>query len=98
MRNAYPPNFHDLGMKAKEAAGWRCQGCGARQGEKHPATGSVVQLALCHRNHKPYDVAPGNLIVLCRRCHLNHDRDMHRRMRSRNLARKRGAGSGVLEI
>ena len=38
-----------------------------------------VILAACHRDHDPTNNAPSNLMALCQRCHLLHDRDEHRR-------------------
>ena len=53
----------------------RCEWCGARNHQPHPATGSRVVLTTAH----VYDRAPAaasllNLAALCQRCHLNHDR------------------------
>ena len=36
-----------------------------------------VVLAACHRDHNPRNSVDGNLLALCQRCHLLHDRDEH---------------------
>lgn len=38
-----------------------------------------VVLAACHRDHDPGNNRPANLLALCQRCHMLHDRDEHRR-------------------
>jgi hypothetical protein len=48
-----------------------------------------VILATCHRDHDPRHNAPNNLMALCQRCHLLHDRAYHRaRRRLRYLLRR----------
>ena len=69
----------------------RCEWCGARNHEPHPATGSHVVLTTAH----VYDRAPGaasllNLAALCQRCHLNHDRAQHLQSRRTNRDRANG--------
>lgn len=46
--------------------------------------GTRVILAAAHRDHDPTHNKPGNLVALCQRCHLNHDRTEH--LRRRRLA------------
>lgn len=38
-----------------------------------------VVLAACHRDHDPTNNRAGNLVALCQRCHMLHDRAEHRR-------------------
>lgn len=69
----------------------RCEWCGARNHEPHPATGSHVVLTTAH----VYDRAPSaaallNLAALCQRCHLNHDRAQHLHSRRTNRDRANG--------
>ncbi len=69
----------------------RCEWCGARNHQPHPATGSRVVLTTAH----VYDRAPAaasllNLAALCQRCHLNHDRPHH--LHSRRVNRDRANG------
>jgi len=35
-----------------------------------------VVLSACHRDHDPANNDPANLIALCRRCHLRHEREV----------------------
>lgn len=47
-----------------------------------------VVLAAAHRDHDPTHNRPTNLVALCQRCHLNHDRTGHlRRRRLAHMAR-----------
>ena len=69
----------------------RCEWCGARNHQPHPATGSRVVLTTAH----VYDRAPAaasllNLAALCQRCHLNHDRAQHLHSRRANKDRANG--------
>ena len=69
----------------------RCEWCGARNQQPHPATGSRVVLTTAH----VYDRAPAaasllNLAALCQRCHLNHDRAQHLQSRRANKDRANG--------
>ncbi|HYG84927.1 MAG TPA: hypothetical protein VD978_01580 [Azospirillum sp.] len=38
-----------------------------------------VSLSACHRDHNPANNHPTNLMALCQRCHMLHDRAEHRR-------------------
>ena len=98
MVNQYPPEWKAISRACKERAEWRCEWCGAEHGKPHHETGSKVVLTTAHLNHRPFDCRPENLRALCQKCHLAHDAAMHKRMRARNLARKAGRGSGVLEL
>ena len=51
-----------------------------------------VCLATAHRNHDLTNNWPGNLVVLCQRCHLLHDRVEHRRRRWLGLFRRKALG------
>lgn len=69
----------------------KCEWCGAANGFPHPITGSRVVLTTAH----VFDQAPEaasllNLAALCQRCHLKHDRDIHKANRQRNRDAKRG--------
>lgn len=46
-------------------------------------------LAAAHRNHDPTDNSPRNLLALCGRCHLAHDRPEHQRRRFVTLRQRR---------
>lgn len=48
-----------------------------------------VVLATCHRDHDPANNDAANLMALCQRYHILHDRDEHlRRRRLTYLARR----------
>ncbi len=51
-----------------------------------------VVLAAAHRNHDTSDNRGVNLIAVCQRCHMNHDRPEHKRRRWRTLFRRKAAG------
>ena len=51
-----------------------CEKCGAENHKPHPVTGKKVILTVAHLNHDISDNRPENLMALCQRCHLNHDK------------------------
>ncbi|MBX5451110.1 MAG: hypothetical protein IRZ24_13660 [Thermogemmatispora sp.] len=67
-RQRYPPNWAEISRAARERAGWRCQWCGAAQGEE--------RVSLAGKRDKQ-DCRPENLAALCQRCHLRYDIDEH---------------------
>lgn len=85
----YPANWKEISLSIRrDRANWRCEWCGAEQGQPHPLTGSRVILTVAHlgspwpdgrpgNKHDKMDVRPENLAALCQRCHLNYDRDDH---------------------
>lgn len=76
-RSLYPPDWEQISLAVKKAAGWRCENCGAEHGKPHPVTGSRVVLTTAHLDHDPANCARENLRALCQRCHLAYDRPMH---------------------
>lgn len=69
-----------------------CERCGAREGEQHPITGSIVRLGTAHLNHVPAGRGQDhdeNLMALCQKCHLDHDRSDHLSKRHENYFRNR---------
>ncbi len=89
--DAYPTDWVEIARGVKEAAGWRCQKCGKqcyRPGE--PVTDRRRVLTVHHRNHRPMDCRPENLIALCAPCHLRADAHHHARNARRTRARKTG--------
>lgn len=76
-RSLYPPDWEQISLAVKEAAGWRCENCGAERGKPHPITGSRVVLTTAHLDHAPANCARENLRALCQRCHLAYDRPLH---------------------
>jgi len=51
-----------------------------------------VRLAACHRDHDPRHNDPANLLALCQRCHILHDRAYHRARRRLRLLLRRARG------
>ena len=51
-----------------------------------------VVLATTHRDHDPTNNRSRNLMALCQRCHLMHDRQEHRRRRWLTLFRRKALG------
>src|SRR3972149_7308041 len=79
-RGRYPQDWRQISLRIRgERAGWRCEWCGAANGEPHPDTGSVVVPTGAHLNHRPEDCAEENLAALCQRCHNAYDAPMRRR-------------------
>lgn len=79
-RARYPKEWPLISLWVRLCAGWRCERCGAAQGEPNPDTGSKVALTVAHvLNDDPADVRPCNLKALCQRCHLTLDAKMHAR-------------------
>jgi len=71
----------------------RCEWCGAENYKPHPVTGSKVILTVAHVfDHRPENARLLNLAALCQRCHLNHDRFIHKTNRQRNSDIKSGQG------
>lgn len=108
-RKRYPSDWEQISLRIRgERAGWKCEWCGAANGEPHPDTGSKVVLTVAHlgtphadgrpgNKHDKLDVRPENLAALCQRCHLNYDRDEHVANAARTRRRKR-AESGQMEM
>ena len=85
-RDRYPADWEAISLALREAAGWRCEWCGARHGQPHPRTGSRVVLTVAHLGaptaadlaagrcwgdpHDKHDTRDCNLAALCQRCHL----------------------------
>ena len=76
-KHLYPPNWRELSMACKAAAGWRCQHCGIRHGarRKSKRTGKWYQVWL-HAAHKyladTFNPHP-HLLCLCPTCHGRRD-------------------------
>lgn len=62
----YPDNWDDIAYAAKQAAGWRCEHCGA---EHDPVFGYC--LTVHHLDRDPANCDLANLVALCQRCHLH---------------------------
>lgn len=92
-RHRYPPEWPVISHLVRWLAGWRCEWCGAENGQPHPVTGSRVVLTVAHvHDPAPENVDPRNLAALCQRCHLNHDRRHHLAVQAGNRRRKLAMG------
>lgn len=72
-----------------------CEWCGAKHGEAHPITGSVVVLTTAHvHDDRPEAASLLNLAALCQRCHNRHDAPARRA----GIKARREAGQMVLSL
>ena len=74
-RRKYPQEWEAMARACKEAAGWQCEECGAKQFELRTSrrgTPYLVYLHAAHVNHDPSNLAP-QLKALCVSCHGRHD-------------------------
>jgi hypothetical protein len=98
-RAQYPAWWPELAQDAKEAAGWRCAGCGALHGSLAVSQRNRfyrVVLAAYHLDHDPANPEL-RLAVNCQACHLRYDAFQRWRSRRRNL-RAQGVAAGQLEF
>ena len=94
-RDEYPDDWDEIATEVKEAAGWRCQTCGAqcrRPGE--PFDTHRRTLTVAHRDHNPLHCSPSNLIAECAPCHLRRDAGHH----ARNARRTRDLNRGQMRL
>ena len=78
-RRRYPPDWKAISARIRhERAHDRCEWCGARNGEPHPVTRSIVVLTVAHLDHCPEHSEDANLAALCQLCHNRYDAP-HRR-------------------
>lgn len=99
-RLLYPDNWEEISFVVRAVrAKWRCEWCGAAQGEPNPVTGSKVVLTVAHlgiakpdgtpcRKEDKQDCRPENIAALCQRCHLNFDRPEILATQAANRSRK----------
>jgi 5-methylcytosine-specific restriction endonuclease McrA len=66
----------------------KCEWCGAENYKPHPVTKSKVILTVAHIDQNKNNNKYSNLAALCQRCHLNHDREHHIKMRAINKERR----------
>ena len=87
----YPANWRDVAARIRQRADDQCESvpgeppCGARHGQRHPITGSMVMLTVAHLDHQPENCADENLRALCQRCHNRYDS----KHRQKNAAKTR---------
>ncbi len=83
-RELYPPDWEKIALAVKEAAGWKCEGCGKqcrKPGE--PFDTHKRTLTVSHADHNPANCAKENLKALCAPCHLRYDAQHHADTRKR---------------
>jgi 5-methylcytosine-specific restriction endonuclease McrA len=83
-RARYPRKWTAISRAVIARARFRCEACGAQQGQSNPITGSKVVLGTAHLDHQPENVAPDNLRAWCQRCHLAYDKPHHLAQRKAN--------------
>jgi len=93
-KSLYPAHWSELAFALKVAAGWRCQWCGAKQGDIRRSRDGKrewrVVLTCAHLDHNPRD-PDARIAVLCASCHLKYDRSPEQRgRRQRAMAMARG--------
>ena len=91
-RKRYP---HDWKLRSlfvrRVRAKNRCEWCGARNGEPHPITGSIVVLTCAHVfDDRPEAASLLNLAALCQRCHNRHDMKARQERRRARLVAESG--------
>lgn len=64
-RGIYPPDWPEIAIRIKAAAGWKCERCRRRH---NPAKGYT--LTVHHLDLDKSNCADWNLAALCQRCHL----------------------------
>lgn len=74
----YPPGWFQLRRLKTEQVGNICQHCGVRGDSKRP-NGRKVCLQLAHIHGVPLSaaVSTADVLLLCARCHLAYDRQLH---------------------
>ncbi len=105
----YPRTWRQISLFIRSyRAGWRCEWCGAEQGQRHPVTGRRVVLTVHHKGIDLPDGSPGdrhdkldcrlaNLVALCQRCHWIADLDIHM-AKARDARRQRLLDAGQMEL
>lgn len=74
----YPANWREIARQVKEAAGWRCQGCGKKCRQPgEPLDTHKRTLTVHHIDHNPENCSRENLLALCAPCHLRADAQYH---------------------
>ena len=85
-RELYPPDWEEIALAKKQAAGWKCEVCGKqcrKPGE--PFVSHVYTLTVSHQDHNPANCTADNLKAMCAPCHLRYDAKHHAETRSRRL-------------
>lgn len=94
-KHLYPANWKDIRAQILDRAAHCCEWCSIPNYSYREKTKIVLTIA--HLDHDPTNNDPSNLKAGCQKCHLGHDREHHKIMRSLNryVDRER-AGQGRL--
>lgn len=91
-RGLYPFDWPQLSASVRfRRAKGKCERCGIAHGTQVSPT-YTVRIACCHLDHDPTNCDGKNLAAFCQVCHLEHDREEHRRRRWRNWFRRAALG------
>ncbi len=94
-KNRYPKNWKSIRAKVLERAGNKCEFCGV-ENYTIRENGSRVVLTIAHLDHTPENCDLGNLRALCQKCHLNYDKEQHRKNAAHTRAVKKNNGVASL--
>lgn len=94
-RKHYPPEWELISLWVRVSAGWRCEWCGARQGDLTTRSQRLgldkrVVLTVAHLGENKHDKSDcSQLAALCQRCHLFEDLEDHLRRAKETRTRKK---------
>lgn len=97
IRSKYPKDWAAISLACRARAGWKCERCGAKQGEltersKRLGLPWKVVLTAAHTGPNKHNKADcSHLEALCQRCHLKEDMADHVRHAHETRRRKREA-------
>jgi 5-methylcytosine-specific restriction endonuclease McrA len=87
---------HAHGYRDKNGKFWECEGMALEAASIDGEKIIKIVLTIAHwHDPDPMNVDPGNLKAACQRCHLRHDRELHRENRAKTVRAK--AVSGIRE-
>ena len=81
-RSRYPQDWEARAQAVKEAAGWRCQRCGAG----HLEDGTMGTCLTVHHPDRDPEHPEARTEALCARCHLRDEAQARRRPGKEQLA------------
>lgn len=106
-RQRYPADWDALSRAVREEAGWRCENCGAENGQPHPTNGKRTVLTTAHidavvdgveiSRHDKSHRHRAALRCLRAPCHLSLDREDHIR-NAAETRRQRKIAAGQLPL
>lgn len=97
-KDKYPDNWQEISLAVRQEAGWKCEWCGAENGEYiwrltlsqgREFKGKVV-LTVAHLDHDPANCERKNLRALCQKCHNSYDAPVRAANRKRRLLKEAG--------